>query len=101
MSAEHSGAALAWKRRRPHGACARGISRGRAGRGRRDRDRRRPGRLAERGGALAFRRQVTDLIVEAGEAAGLGGGGLHGYNAMEGTFLGGCIFTGKTVGEAV
>ncbi|MEM7723520.1 MAG: FAD-binding dehydrogenase [Pseudomonadota bacterium] len=40
-------------------------------------------------------------LYAAGEVAGFGGGGVHGYNALEGTFLGGCIFSGKTVGEAV
>jgi hypothetical protein len=40
-------------------------------------------------------------LFAAGEVAGFGGGGYHGYNALEGTFLGGCIFSGKTVGEAV
>jgi uncharacterized protein len=35
-----------------------------------------------------------------GEVAGFGGGGVHGYNALEGTFLGGCIFTGRTAGRA-
>jgi hypothetical protein len=35
----------------------------------------------------------------AGEAAGFGGGGLHGYNALEGTFLGGCLFSGRTAGR--
>ena len=40
-------------------------------------------------------------LYAAGEAAGFGGGGVHGYNALEGTFLGGCIFSGKVVGEAV
>lgn len=34
-------------------------------------------------------------LYAAGEAAGFGGGGYHGYNALEGTFLGGCIFTGR------
>jgi uncharacterized protein len=34
-------------------------------------------------------------LYAAGEAAGLGGGGLHGYSALEGTFLGGCIFSGR------
>jgi len=34
-----------------------------------------------------------------GEAAGFGGGGQHGYNALEGTFLGGCIFTGRCAGR--
>jgi uncharacterized protein len=33
-------------------------------------------------------------LYAAGEVAGFGGGGYHGYNALEGTFLGGCIFTG-------
>ena len=40
-------------------------------------------------------------LYAAGEAAGFGGGGLHGYNALEGTFLGGCIFTGRTAGRAI
>ena len=34
-------------------------------------------------------------LYAAGEAAGFGGGGYHGYNALEGTFLGGCIFSGR------
>ncbi|WP_265517715.1 FAD-binding dehydrogenase [Nitratireductor luteus] len=34
-----------------------------------------------------------------GEAAGFGGGGYHGYKALEGTFLGGCIFTGRNAGR--
>ena len=42
-----------------------------------------------------------DGLFAAGEVAGFGGGGYHGYNALEGTFLGGCIFSGKRVGEAV
>ncbi|MEM7441308.1 MAG: FAD-binding dehydrogenase [Pseudomonadota bacterium] len=37
----------------------------------------------------------------AGEVAGFGGGGYHGYNALEGTFLGGCIFSGRVAGRAV
>ena len=35
----------------------------------------------------------------AGEVAGFGGGGYHGYNALEGTFLGGCIFSGRAAGH--
>lgn len=35
-----------------------------------------------------------------GEAAGFGGGGYHGYNALEGTFLGGCIFSGRQAGRS-
>ncbi len=40
-------------------------------------------------------------LYAVGEAAGFGGGGYHGYNALEGTFLGGCIFSGLRVGRAV
>lgn len=40
-------------------------------------------------------------LYAAGEAAGFGGGGLHGYNALEGTFLGGCIFSGRAAGRAL
>jgi predicted oxidoreductase len=40
-------------------------------------------------------------LFAAGEAAGFGGGGAHGHNALEGTFLGGCLFTGRTVGRAL
>jgi len=36
----------------------------------------------------------------AGEVAGFGGGGVHGYAALEGTFLGGCIFSGRAAGRA-
>ncbi|MEQ1952330.1 FAD-binding dehydrogenase [Mesorhizobium sp. CN2-181] len=39
-------------------------------------------------------------LFAAGEAAGFGGGGYHGYNALEGTFLGGCIFSGRSAGRA-
>lgn len=40
-------------------------------------------------------------LYAAGEASGFGGGGVHGYNALEGTFLGGCIFSGRTAGRAI
>lgn len=40
-------------------------------------------------------------LFAVGEAAGFGGGGMHGYNSLEGTFLGGCIFTGKMVGHYI
>lgn len=40
-------------------------------------------------------------LFAAGEVAGFGGGGMHGYNALEGTFLGGCIFSGLRAGRAV
>ena len=42
---------------------------------------------------------VIDGVYAAGEVCGFGGGGYHGYNALEGTFLGGCIFSGKIAGE--
>ena len=38
-------------------------------------------------------------LFAAGEAAGFGGGGVHGYRALEGTFLGGCLFSGRTAGR--
>jgi predicted oxidoreductase len=39
-------------------------------------------------------------LYAAGEAAGFGGGGMHGYRALEGTFLGGCMFSGRAAGRA-
>ena len=42
---------------------------------------------------------VLPGLYAAGEVAGFGGGGMHGKNALEGTFLGGCIHSGKRVGE--
>lgn len=39
-------------------------------------------------------------LFACGEAAGFGGGGYHGYNALEGTFLGGCLFSGRAAGRA-
>ncbi|WP_367135547.1 FAD-binding dehydrogenase [Saccharothrix sp. HUAS TT1] len=39
-------------------------------------------------------------VYAAGEASGFGGGGVHGYRALEGTFLGGCLFSGRTAGRA-
>ncbi|WP_030262150.1 FAD-binding dehydrogenase [Streptomyces sp. NRRL B-24484] len=43
---------------------------------------------------------VLDGLYAAGEAAGFGGGGVHGYRALEGTFLGGCLFSGRAAGRA-
>ena len=40
-------------------------------------------------------------LYAAGEVAGFGGGGMHGYRALEGTFLGGCIFSGRAAGRSV
>jgi predicted oxidoreductase len=39
-------------------------------------------------------------LYAAGEAAGFGGGGVHGYRSLEGTFLGGCLFSGRTAGRS-
>ncbi|GAB2952363.1 FAD-binding dehydrogenase [Nonomuraea fastidiosa] len=39
-------------------------------------------------------------LYAVGEAAGFGGGGVHGYSALEGTFLGGCLFSGRQAGRA-
>ncbi|MDQ0158899.1 FAD-binding dehydrogenase [Alkalibacillus salilacus] len=46
------------------------------------------------------RKPITGLYA-AGEASGFGGGGIHGYRALEGTFLGGCLFTGRIVGKTI
>jgi predicted oxidoreductase len=40
-------------------------------------------------------------LFAAGEVAGFGGGGMHGYRSLEGTFLGGCLFSGRAAGRAV
>ena len=44
--------------------------------------------------------QPISGLYAVGEAAGFGGGGLHGYRSLEGTFLGGCLFSGRTAGQA-
>ena len=44
---------------------------------------------------------VFEGLYAAGEASGFGGGGVHGNNALEGTFLGGCIFSGRQAGRAM
>ncbi|MGB3273020.1 MAG: FAD-binding dehydrogenase [Xanthobacteraceae bacterium] len=43
---------------------------------------------------------VVPGLYAVGEAAGFGGGGVHGYRALEGTFLGGCLFSGRNAGRA-
>ena len=40
-------------------------------------------------------------LYAVGEAAGFGGGGMHGYNSLEGTFVGGCMFSGRAAGRAL
>ncbi|GAT70172.1 FAD-binding dehydrogenase [Planomonospora sphaerica] len=44
--------------------------------------------------------QPVSGLYAAGEVAGFGGGGVHGYNALEGTFLGGCLLSGRIAGRA-
>ena len=44
--------------------------------------------------------QPVPGLFAAGEVAGFGGGGYHGWNALEGTFLGGCIFSGRNAGRS-
>lgn len=50
--------------------------------------------------ALGVNGQPIDGLYAAGEVADFGGGGVHGYNALEGTFLGGCLFSGRAAGRA-
>ena len=44
--------------------------------------------------------EIVQGLFAAGEVAGFGGGGYHGCNALEGTFLGGCIFSGRNAGRS-
>ncbi|WP_188189881.1 FAD-binding dehydrogenase [Nonomuraea sp. SYSU D8015] len=50
--------------------------------------------------ALGADGRPIEGLFAAGEVAGFGGGGVHGYNALEGTFLGGCLFSGRKAGRA-
>ncbi|KJQ55809.1 FAD-binding dehydrogenase [Microbacterium sp. SA39] len=52
------------------------------------------------GRALDAAGAVIPGLYAAGEASGFGGGGVHGYRALEGTFLGGCLFSGRQAGRA-
>ena len=42
-----------------------------------------------------------DGLYAAGEVSGFGGGGMHGYRALEGTFVGGCLFSGRAAGRSI
>jgi predicted oxidoreductase len=44
--------------------------------------------------------ELMSGLYAVGEAAGFGGGGMHGYRSLEGTFLGGCLFTGRSAGRS-
>ena len=50
--------------------------------------------------ALGEGGQPVPGLYAAGEASGFGGGGVHGYRALEGTFVGGCLFSGRVAGRA-
>lgn len=52
------------------------------------------------GRVLGHDGSVIPGLYAAGEASGFGGGGVHGYRALEGTFLGGCLFSGRQAGRA-
>jgi predicted oxidoreductase len=52
------------------------------------------------GRVLQVNGQPLEGVYAAGEVAGFGGGGMHGYRSLEGTFLGGCIFSGRVAGRA-
>jgi succinate dehydrogenase/fumarate reductase flavoprotein subunit len=58
-----------------------------------------PGRPGSRAPGLPGPRPVPGLYA-AGEVAGFGGGGMHGYRSLEGSFLGGCLFSGRQTGRA-
>jgi predicted oxidoreductase len=51
--------------------------------------------------ALGADGQPVPGLYAAGEASGFGGGGVHGYRALEGTFVGGCLYSGRAAGRAV
>jgi predicted oxidoreductase len=53
------------------------------------------GRVLDAGG------EPVPGLYAAGEVAGFGGGGMHGYRALEGTFLGGCLFSGRVAGRSL
>lgn len=53
------------------------------------------------GRVLSPEGRLLNGLYAVGEASGFGGGGMHGYNALEGTFLGGCLFTGRQAGRAI
>ncbi len=53
------------------------------------------------GRVLNDRGEYVPGLYAVGEASGFGGGGVHGYRSLEGTFLGGCLFTGRQVGKAL
>ena len=59
------------------------------------------GGRVQREGAAGGPGEALPGLYAAGEASGFGGGGVHGHNALEGTFLGGCLFTGRQAARGV
>jgi predicted oxidoreductase len=57
-----------------------------------------PGGAAQHGGRAG---EPIERLYAVGEAAGFGGGGVHGKRSLEGTFLGGCVFTGRLAAAAI
>jgi predicted oxidoreductase len=53
------------------------------------------------GQAMGTGGEPIEGLYAAGEVSGFGGGGMHGYRSLEGTFLGGCLFSGRQAGRAV
>lgn len=53
------------------------------------------------GRVMNFKGEPVPGLYAAGEVAGFGGGGVHGYRSLEGTFLGGCLFSGRQAGRAL
>jgi uncharacterized protein len=53
------------------------------------------------GRVLGLNGQPVPGLYAAGEVSGFGGGGIHGYRSLEGTFVGGCLFTGRQAGRAI
>ena len=45
--------------------------------------------------------QAIEGLFAVGEAAGFGGGGMHGHASLEGTFLGGCVLTARAAARAI
>jgi hypothetical protein len=53
-----------------------------------------------RGRSLGPNGSPVPGLYAAGEVSGFGGGGVHGYRSLEGTFVGGCLFSGRAAGRA-
>ena len=64
-------------------------------------DARRPAHRPRRAACSAADGAPVPGLYAVGEAAGFGGGGMHGYRSLEGTFLGGCLFSGRVAGRAL